>query len=79
MRLCSSCDKAFDHENWQCLYCFFEPEQIDGHLAFAPELANDSEGFEADYFARLAEMEAGNFWFRSRNLRLKYQTLPANA
>ena len=40
---------------------------IEGHLAFAPELARESEGFEADYFATLAEMEAGNFWFRSRN------------
>ena len=35
--------------------------------AFAPELALESEGFEAGYFARLAEQEAGNFWFRSRN------------
>jgi SAM-dependent methyltransferase len=38
-----------------------------GHLAFAPELAEKSEGFEPCYFAPLAEMEAGNFWFRSRN------------
>jgi SAM-dependent methyltransferase len=36
-------------------------------LAFAPELAEKNEGFEADYFATLAELEAGNFWFRSRN------------
>jgi SAM-dependent methyltransferase len=41
-------------------------------LAFAPELAKDSEGFEAGYFARLAEMEAGNFWFRSRNRLLMW-------
>ena len=67
MKLCSSCDKPFDCGNWQCPHCFYEPEKIEGHLAFAPELAKDSEGFEADYFARLAEMEAGNFWFRSRN------------
>ncbi len=36
-------------------------------MAFAPELAEKSEGFEADYFATLAELEADNFWFRSRN------------
>lgn len=75
MKLCSSCDKAFDLENWQCPYCFYEPEEIEGHLAFAPELAKDSEGFEADYFARLAEMEAGNFWFRSRNRLLIWALL----
>jgi SAM-dependent methyltransferase len=67
MKLCSSCDKPFDGAGWQCPYCFHEPENIEGHIAFAPELAQDSEGFEADYFARLADMEAGNFWFRSRN------------
>jgi len=67
MRLCNSCDKAFDEATWQCPICLHEPKKIDGHLAFAPELANEGEGFEAEYFARLAEMEAGNFWFRSRN------------
>lgn len=36
-------------------------------MAFAPELAADSEGFEANYFATLAQLEAGNFWFRARN------------
>jgi SAM-dependent methyltransferase len=40
---------------------------VGGHPALAPEVAEDSEGFEASYFAQLAEMEAGNFWFRSRN------------
>jgi SAM-dependent methyltransferase len=36
-------------------------------LAFAPELAEESEGFESDYFERLADLEADSFWFRSRN------------
>jgi SAM-dependent methyltransferase len=40
---------------------------IDGHFAFAPELAHESEGFEPEYFERLASQEAGNFWFRARN------------
>lgn len=40
---------------------------MNGHLAFAPELASESEGFEAHYFAPLVELEAGNFWFRSRS------------
>ena len=36
-------------------------------MAFAPELAEKSEGFDASSFGRLAELEPGSFWFRSRN------------
>lgn len=67
MRLCISCAKAFDHASPQCPFCLFEPTRVNGHLAFAPELAAESKGFEAHYFGPLAELEAGNFWFRSRN------------
>lgn len=67
MRLCISCAKAFDHASPQCPFCLFEPKRVDGHTAFAPELATENKGFEAHYFGPLAEMEAGNFWFRSRN------------
>lgn len=67
MKLCITCEKTFEAANWQCPHCAHQPDVIDGHIAFAPELANESEGFEADYFARLADQEAGNFWFRARN------------
>ncbi len=67
MKLCCSCDKPFDLENWQCPYCFYEPKMIEGHLAFAPELAKKNDGFKAESFSILANLEAGSFWFRSRN------------
>jgi len=67
MKLCIACAKTFAGPTWQCPHCSHEPEVIDGHIAFAPELAHESEGFESEYFARLADQEAGNFWFRSRN------------
>ena len=67
MRLCISCAKAFDNASPQCPFCLFEPKRVNGHVAFAPELAAESKGFEAHYFGPLAELEAGNFWFRSRN------------
>lgn len=67
MKLCIKCDKRFEGMDWQCPHCSHMPQRIDGHIAFAPELARDSEGFEADYFPRLYDQEAGNFWFRSRN------------
>jgi len=56
-----------EHTEQRCQACLYRPERLSGILAFAPELASESDGFEADYFPRLAEMEAGNFWFRSRN------------
>jgi len=40
---------------------------VDGYLSFAPEQAQSSEGFQPHHFAELAQAEAGNFWFRSRN------------
>lgn len=67
MKLCSSCEKAFDQRNWQCPHCLYEPERIKGHLAFAPKLAKEKKGFKAESFSILAKLEARNFWFRSRN------------
>lgn len=67
MKLCARCGESLERATQRCGSCLYEPENIDGHLAFAPELAHESEGFEADYFGKLAELEAGNFWFRSRN------------
>jgi len=67
VRLCIACGKPFESQGYQCPFCQHEPRRLAGHLAFAPELAECNEGFESDYFANLIELEAGNFWFRSRN------------
>lgn len=48
------------------------PELHDGYPAFAPELLAGNDGFKADFFASLAEVEAGNFWFESRNCLLTW-------
>lgn len=47
--------------------CGHEPPHISGHPALAAEFANSNEGFRPEYFEQLAGLEAGNFWFRSRN------------
>jgi SAM-dependent methyltransferase len=39
----------------------------EGFPAYAPDLAREGGGFKASYFADLADMEAGHFWFRARN------------
>ncbi|WP_228125018.1 class I SAM-dependent methyltransferase [Candidatus Methylospira mobilis] len=41
--------------------------QLAGFPAWAPALAQQSEGFKAEYFETLALLEAGSFWFRARN------------
>lgn len=47
--------------------CAFAPAVVAGHLAFSPELAITGSGFHADSFAKLAQIEERNFWFRARN------------
>jgi SAM-dependent methyltransferase len=67
MRLCTNCGESFSRERRACSFCSHEIKTLDGHLAFAPELAENNSGFEADYFQTLVKLESGNFWFRSRN------------
>ena len=43
------------------------PSRIDGFAAFAPTLATANESFPAQGHGQLVEVEAGSFWFRSRN------------
>lgn len=64
---CLICDSQFDSAGWACPLCGTAPERLEGRWAFAPLLAAENTGFGADYFQRLATLEAGNFWFESRN------------
>ena len=67
MKVCAACGSARVSEEWRCPDCGAKPTLIDGFTAFAPKLARDNAGFRADYFAELAQLEGGNFWFRARN------------
>ena len=67
MKLCAKCEKPVSSHDSPCPFCFHETVRIHGHLAFAPQLAANSEGFEAAYFPNLVELEEGSFWFRARN------------
>jgi SAM-dependent methyltransferase len=40
---------------------------IEGFESYAPELIQNSPGFESGFFADLFRLETTNFWFRSRN------------
>lgn len=72
MNRCPSCGVVTDGIVAACPACAFEPVRIDGFAAFAPVLAREASGFDPSHFAPLAELEAGNFWFRSRNALIRY-------
>lgn len=67
MILCPSCDAKNIHIENGCPRCGFSPARVDGFLAWAPEFAKQNDGFPEESFEGLARVEAGNFWFRSRN------------
>ncbi|MBD2157994.1 class I SAM-dependent methyltransferase [Leptolyngbya sp. FACHB-16] len=67
MKHCCQCSTQFHSKDWECPECAFRPKNIDGFLAFSPELALSSEGFEAHFFNLLVTLESNNFWFRARN------------
>lgn len=45
---------------------------IDGFRAYAPELARAGDGYDAELFATIAELEPHSFWFRARNALLAW-------
>ncbi len=67
MKICFNCSEIFNSTGWECPKCHTAPEVVDGHLSFEPNLAGGTSSFRTDRFAKLFEIEAGNFWFRSRN------------
>lgn len=67
MKICLSCDSRFEASDWLCPSCQSSPMLLQGFPAFALDLAEANDGFEAGLFDELAPLEAKNFWFRSRN------------
>jgi SAM-dependent methyltransferase len=67
MQLCLKCNTQFRSADWKCSACDFLPEAVTNFFTFAPDLMQYNTGFDAQNFAKLIEVEAANFWFRSRN------------
>lgn len=67
MKRCLACQCCFKSETWDCPGCGQRPVAGNGVLCFlkAPPVGRD--GFKPEYFARLARIEEGNFWFSVRN------------
>jgi SAM-dependent methyltransferase len=64
---CPACAQTYSVDKEACPKCGFSPATIAGFDSWAPELARGGGGFKAEYFANLATLEAGSFWFRARN------------
>jgi SAM-dependent methyltransferase len=67
MKKCNKCAYIFDSQQWICPNCQYNPNLINGYLSFAPEIIDKVESYDPIFFAKLAKVEAKNFWFRSRN------------
>jgi hypothetical protein len=75
MKVCLACDTYFRADNRLCPACGTRPLLKDGFLAFAPELAQSSDGFEASFFQRLAQVEA-EYWIGDHACRIRTSASP---
>jgi SAM-dependent methyltransferase len=67
MKLCPRCSSSLTVAGWHCPACLWSAEVIDGIAILGTEPPKEGESFSASYFEELANLEAGNFWFRARN------------
>ena len=66
MKRCPNCHERFESADWHCPSCGWQPRHQDGHTLLV-EHEQDISGYKGEYFAPLAAVEAGNFWFEARN------------
>jgi SAM-dependent methyltransferase len=67
MKICPECKARFSGPAWRCPHCHRSPVRREGFLIFAPEMAYGNDGFHPESHEKLANLEDGSFWFRSRN------------
>jgi SAM-dependent methyltransferase len=67
MKVCVNCEQRFAAADWYCPGCGRSPEFDRGYPVLAPDLATAMDGFDAEFFGRLARVESEHFWFEARN------------
>ena len=71
MKRCLACDAVYsapaELTKEACPHCAAEISIEQGVQIYAPSSTDESEGFKAEYFDELVQVEARNFWFRARN------------
>src|SRR3954447_16929179 len=72
MKRCLACEGRFESDDWTCPSCGCSPAVRNEVFQFAEDPASAQAGFRAEYFARLAAIEPGHFWFRARNALIQW-------
>jgi SAM-dependent methyltransferase len=72
MKRCLACEACFEGAGWMCPKCGYQPALRDEVYQFTEEPPDAHAGFKPEYFARLAEIEESNFWFRARNALIQW-------
>jgi SAM-dependent methyltransferase len=72
MRRCVACGSVGDAPNWQCGSCNYAPQREMSYTSFVANGDVEDDGFEAKFFARLAELESGFWWFEARNALISW-------
>ncbi len=67
MKRCLACEAIFEAADWRCPKCGYQPTLRDEIYQFTEGPPDAHAGFKPEHFARLAEIEESNFWFRARN------------
>ncbi|HEU0275018.1 MAG TPA: class I SAM-dependent methyltransferase, partial [Candidatus Udaeobacter sp.] len=67
MKRCLACEAFFEAADWTCPKCGYQPALCDEIYQFTEGAPDSHAGFKPEYFARLADIEDSNFWFRARN------------
>lgn len=67
MRVCLACGHPLEAPGWLCAACGWEPKQVDGFTAFAPDLEACTPSYPVGAHEELNLVEDGHFWFEGRN------------
>lgn len=67
VKRCLHCNAVFASPDWACPTCLWSPQTLDGVPCFAPELAEESEGYDPGSYDDIVRFQNEHFWFRGRN------------
>jgi SAM-dependent methyltransferase len=72
MKICIRCCNEIVNEKWLCSKCNWIPNLSSNVILFSPHIIGKNESYDPVWFAELARLEVGNFWFVSRNYLIEY-------
>lgn len=67
MKSCLACRSEIVSVGWNCAACGWSPKIVGDIPCFAPALSDKGQSYDPAWYAELADLEDGNFWFVARN------------